>query len=344
MSELYLYDICYKSFLLFLSEMDGRFNDSDKLNQIIIDILRNKNSIFNAYLKKHLDEFNIDLEVAKRIIMLIIVSKSYIMNYYDFVHEINITYSEETIEKLESLSRKEILDIFLNPSYITKDLIKDFTDYLVRPYIFHTKSKKLVLESGKFSILFKLNPLEVLDIWDYIDDDELLESENLIQTFFDLYDKTITEVEIDETGDSKNYESVEDFEFSLFTDNLYEFFKEDESKITLFLSYIFSNVYETLVIEKSSGCVDYKKYFDLIPLFENLDIYELKDRFLSDKEFAFDIIDIFVLGNQSLIENELIEKRDKFKEKGDVALLRRLNPYYEKEEIVYEKIKETSEN
>ena len=344
MNELYLYDICYKSFLLFLSEMDGRFNDSDKLNQIIIDILRNKNSIFNAYLKKHLDEFNIDLDVAKRIIMLTIVSKSYIMNYYDFVHEINITYSEETIEKLESLSRKEILDIFLNPSNITKDLIKDFTDYLVRPYIFHTKSKKLVLESGKFTILFKLNPLEVLDIWDYIDDDELLESENLIQTFFDLYDKTITEVEIDETGDSKNYESVEDFEFSLFTDNLYEFFKEDENKITLFLSYIFSNVYETLVIEKSSGCADYKKYFDLIPLFENLDIYELKDRFLSDKEFAFDIIDIFVLGNQSLIENELIEKRDKFKEKGDVALLRRLNPYYEKEEIVYEKIKETSEN
>ncbi len=38
-----------------------------------------------------------------------------------------------------------------------------------------------------------------------------------------------------------------------------------------------------------------------------------------------------------------LKKREEFKHYGDIKLLRKLNPYYDAEEIVYQKIKETSE-
>ena len=45
-----------------------------------------------------------DIESIKRVIMLIIASKSYMFNYYDYWHEINIEQSKNMLEEIESMS------------------------------------------------------------------------------------------------------------------------------------------------------------------------------------------------------------------------------------------------
>lgn len=55
--------------------------------------------------------------------------------------------------------------------------------------------------------------------------------------------------------------------------------------------------------------------------------------------YAYDAFNIF-LENLTMFH---VGKRDVFKRVGNVKLLRKLNPYYQEEEIVYKKIKETSE-
>lgn len=52
---------------------------------------------------------------------------------------------------------------------------------------------------------------------------------------------------------------------------------------------------------------------------------------------------LFLESNDYLLEGDLFEKREVYKEKGDLKLLRKLNPYYNEEEIVFKKIKETME-
>lgn len=89
---------------------------------------------------------------------------------------------------------------------------------------------------------------------------------------------------------------------------------------------------------------DYKKYLDIVYSVENCKIDEILSRFLSDYKFALNIIDAFLEGNDYLVEGDLLGKREMFKKSGNISLLRKLNPFYIEEEIIYKKIKETSEN
>ena len=136
---------------------------------------------------------------------------------------------------------------------------------------------------------------------------------------------------------------MDDYEHSVLIQSIYQSFENDIAQITIFINYILSNIYEFLIIEKNSGSKNYKDCFDLILFLEEHDIYELRDEFLNNREFALRIIDIFIEQNSTLDEYDLLEKREEFKHYGDIKLLRKLNPYYDAEEIVYQKIKETSE-
>lgn len=340
-----IYYLSYEAFMFFINEMNKRYNDNRKvLKQIIINLLTNKKSIFNNDLNKFLPKENNNLESSKRVIMFLMVSKSYIMNYYDLVHEINISYSMPKVEELESLTKEDIIDMFYKPTEMTDDVIDDFLDYNKRPYIFMFKSKELIFKNEKLPILLELNPFEILDIWNYIPDEDLTKPEKYIQQFFDIYDKTISECTEDVNGEKENYDDMDDYEHKVFLQNIYESFENDITQITIFLSYILSNVYEFLIIEKKNGYKDYEACFDLISFLEEHDIYELRDEFLNNNEFAFRIIDLFIEQNSTLDENDLLEKREAFKRCGDIKLLRKLNPYYDAEEIVYQKMKETSES
>ena len=334
-----LYSLSYHAFMLFLNKMNERYDENKKvLKQIIIDVLTNKNSIFNKDLEEFLDE-SINIEDCKRVIMYFLVSKSYIMNYYDYIHEINISYCYPFLEELEDLNKDGILDLFYKPDETTNEIIDDFFAYITRQYIFMSKSKELILNDGKLSTLLKINPFEALDIWDYILDEDLTEPEKFIQIFFDIYDKSIAEAVDDPNGEKENYEGIEAFEHAVLIKNINEYFENDINKVTIFLSYIISNVYECLIVEKDSSGINN----DLIAYLEEADIYELRDEFINNNEFAFRIMDIFEERNSTLLEDELLNKREQFKRCGDVLLLKRLNPYYDAEEIVYQKMKETSE-
>ena len=334
-----LYSLSYHAFMLFLNKMNERYDENKKvLKQIIIDVLTNKNSIFNKDLEEFLDE-SINIEDCKRVIMYFLVSKSYIMNYYDYIHEINISYCYPFLEELEDLNKDGILDLFYKPDETTNEIIDDFFAYITRQYIFMSKSKDLIINDGKLSTLLKINPFEALDIWDYILDEDLTEPEKFIQIFFDIYDKSIAEAVDDPNGEKENYEGIEAFEHAVLIKNINEYFENDINKVTIFLSYIISNVYECLIVEKDSSGINN----DLIAYLEEADIYELRDEFINNNEFAFRIMDIFEERNSTLLEDELLNKREQFKRCGDVLLLKRLNPYYDAEEIVYQKMKETSE-
>lgn len=334
-----LYSLSYHAFMLFLNKMNERYDENKKvLKQIIIDVLTNKNSIFNKDFEEFLDE-SINIEDCKRVIMYFLVSKSYIMNYYDYIHEINISYCFPFLEELEGLNKEDVIDLFYKPEETTYEIIDDFFAYVTRPYIFMSKAKELIINDGKLPSLLKINPFEALDIWDYISDEDLTEPEKFIQIFFDIYDKSIAEAVDDPNGEKENYDCLEIFEHAMLIKNINEYFENDINKVTIFLSYIISNVYECLIVERDSSGINN----DLIAYLEEADIYELRDEFINNNEFAFRIMDIFEERNSTLLEDELLNKREQFKRCGDVLLLKRLNPYYDAEEIVYQKMKETSE-
>ena len=334
-----LYSLSYHAFMLFLNKMNERYDENKKvLKQIIIDVLTNKNSIFNKDFEEFLDE-SINIEDCKRVIMYFLVSKSYIMNYYDYIHEINISYCFPFLEELEGLNKEDVIDLFYKPEETTYEIIDDFFAYVTRPYIFMSKAKELIINDGKLPSLLKINPFEALDIWDYISDEDLTEPEKFIQIFFDIYDKSIAEAVDDPNGEKENYDCLEIFEHAMLIKNINEYFENDINKVTIFLSYIISNVYECLIVERDSSGINN----DLIAYLEEADIYELRDEFINNNEFAFRIMDIFEERNSTLLEDELLNKREQFKRCGDVLLLKRLNQYYDAEEIVYQKMKETSE-
>ena len=115
-------------------------------------------------------------------------------------------------------------------------------------------------------------------------------------------------------------------------------------KFIIFIRYIISNVYETIVTELNGNNYDYKKYLDIVYSIEKTETDEILSRFLSDYKFALNIIDAFLEGNDYLVEGDLLCKREMFKKSGNISLLRKLNPFYLEEEIIYKKIKETSES
>lgn len=339
-----IYAYTYDTFVIFTENLNLlHIGNKDLIVKDILDFLTNKNDKYDEeYMKIVTSEFK-NIESIKRVIMLIIASKSYMFNYYDYWHEINIEQSKNMLEEIESMSMQQIIRAFYKRDELVECLLEDFFSYINRPYIFQNKCKSLIIANGKKDIILKINPFEALDLYDCIDDDKYTNSEICIQLFMDFYDKSLLYSFNDDYGEADQYSCSEEFLVETFISKLRNYFN-DEKKFVIFIRYIISNVYETIITELNCDNHDYKKYLDIVYSVENCKIDEILSRFLSDYKFALNIIDAFLEGNDYLVEGDLLGKREMFKKSGNISLLRKLNPFYLEEEIIYKKIKETSEN
>ena len=339
-----IYAYAYDVFKIFVDNLSMlHVGKKERIINDILDFLTNKNRRYdNEFRNITTTDFN-DLDSIKRVIMLIIVSKAYMNNYYDFVHDINAFENNLMLVEIENMSIEDIIGDFYKKDDFIKDLIEDFFSYINRPYIFQSKCKSLIMKDGKMNVLLKLNPFEVLDLYEHIDDGMYTNSEEAIQEFMDIYEQSLMYTFNDENGELKNYSCEEEYLISVFISKLMEKYPSKEKFVEV-IKYILSNVYETVVTELSGHNNDYRVYINIVRLIEGSSIEEVIERFVNNYEFTIEVIDAFLEGNDYLVEGDLLGKRDVFKKVGNVKLLRKLNPYYQEEEIVYKKIKETSES
>ena len=85
--------------------------------------------------------------------MLIIVSKAYMSNYYDFIHDINAFENNLVLVELENMSIEDIVSGFYNRDDFIKDMIEDYFSYINRPYIFQSKCKSLIIKMKDTSVI-----------------------------------------------------------------------------------------------------------------------------------------------------------------------------------------------
>ena len=338
-----IYAYAYDAFNIFLENLTMlHVGKREKVIDDVLDFLTNKTRVYdNDFRNITTTDFN-DLDTVKRVIMLIIVSKAYMSNYYDFIHDINAFENNLVLVELENMSIEDIVSGFYNRDDFIKDMIEDYFSYINRPYIFQSKCKSLIIKNEKIPVLLRLNPFEVLDLYEFIEDDKYTSSEEVIQTFMDIYEQSLVCLYNDEFGESDNYSCKDEFLVSIIFSKLMEKYGSKEKFIEV-IKYILSNVYETVVTELNGHNNDYRVYINIVRLIESSSIEEVIERFVNNYDFTIEVIDAFLEGNDYLVEGDLIGKRDVFKRVGNVKLLRKLNPYYQEEEIVYKKIKETSE-
>lgn len=330
-----LYDVSYDSFSFFLDTVELSCDSEESFYGVVLDFLTNTNSKCNTLFLNIFNEYKIDVDLneVKRIIMLMIASKSYIMRTYDEQKGIN-SYSIEDIKReFDNLDYMDVLDYFYSKDDIVLSWIEDFNSYIKRPYIFQSMSKSIVIKNNLLSELLSINPFEVLSLGDHIKDDSYLQSEIAIQQFFDIYDMALLEFYGDEIDEDKD-----EFFANLFLKKL----EEQNINMNEFILYTISNVYETLSIAIVESCSEYYKYKWLKKKIEDSSTSLLLSYFYNDATFRIGVIDVFVMSNESLIEGDLISKRNTFKSDGNTLVLKRLNPYYLEEEIVYKRVRKSN--
>lgn len=184
-----IYAYAYDAFNIFLNNLNMfHVGKREKIIDDVLDFLTNKTKVYdNDFRNITTTDFN-DLDSVKRVIMLIIVSKAYMNNYYDFIHDINAFENNLVLVELENMSIEDIINGFYNRDDFIKDMIEDYFSYINRPYIFQSKCKSLIIKNEKIPVLLKLNPFEVLDLYEFIEDDKYTSSEEVIQTFMDIYE------------------------------------------------------------------------------------------------------------------------------------------------------------
>ena len=105
-------------------------------------------------------------------------------------------------------------------------------------------------------------------------------------------------------------------------------------------------MYEGIVVFYSIDCLLMKKYECLVKEFINSEISfeKVYQKIMDDNVFFLNLIDFFLEINDGIYDGELMVKRTEFKEKGNIKLLKELNPYYEEEELSFQKIKKRYSN
>lgn len=328
-----LYSICYDILTIIIENLEVKHeNDLSQVSVELLDLLTNNQSNLNQDLKKLLGDYEIkNYQDMKKIMILMIPSRAYINMYYDQLKGINNPDNEELLLFLNILDYNDILDLFYSDDLeMIYTLIDCFIDYIKRPYTFENLSKEEIINHKLTKKILELNPFEVLNLGDYLPKKMLINSEICIQSFLDIYDKTISTSNDDEEA------------FHNFIKYVKLYYNNNTEKINLFIQYAISNIYETLITYKNSKDTYLEDYYDLINVFENYELKTILFQFFNNKEFSNRVIECFVLCNDSLVNGDLICKRNVYKDVGNIKQLKRLNPFYIEEEIVFNKIKETS--
>lgn len=307
------------------------------INKSLWLLLTTDSSQLEKVLEKYLKEFGLqNIASSKRIMILILGSSSYLLNSYNSFQAIDRELFTDIINDYNMMDAKDLINAFSNWNFAQR-LIDDFLDYDAATYILKFQSKEIVRSEGNLKSLLKLNPFAIFDMFSSLEEKKFMDSELAIQTFFDIYSRSLNQVinNQEEDQDINNCELLH----QAFIENLKKYFNEDENEICNFIHYLFGNVFEGLVVLKNEGNNTGKKYFKLISYLENTLITEMLDRFFSDSNFSVKIIDAFIICNEGLSEFELYERRETFKKNGNIIRLRRLNPHFMLEEYIYERLK-----
>jgi hypothetical protein len=123
------------------------------------------------------------------------------------------------------------------------------------------------------------------------------------------------------------------------------FLDNDEEKIRDFYGYIFGNVYEYIKNNDYEG-MDSPMNTELLEYFENPEVTaeDVLFRYNEDTEFFEDIYQLFLDNNRAIGSDWLPLQREKLKEADGIETLMKFNPYYEVEEVGFQKKKNFNNN
>lgn len=340
-----LYEIC-NEILAYTVEniINVNGNKIEKISEELIKFLITDKSTYEDIFEQFASfEFTEDKAQYKKIMMLIIVSSSYYFALYCIKNDMCAEINKSIIEELDDLDYKKIINMFYNwkKNYKVIDYIEDYCDFDMRNYIFKNNCMEEVIKQRKLRFLNKINPFEILNYLDYLDPEMFLESEKMIQKFIDIYDSSLCYCRLDEFDESDNYDNFNDFVADVIREKIVDEFVT-EHKIKQFYSYIISNIYEAFIIYHHTDKLLIKKYplFKEIFLNDEVNFEYIYEQILNDNEILLVIIDFFIEINDDIYENDLVSRRLDFKKIGDLTVLRKLDPFYEEEEIMYAKILE----
>lgn len=344
-----IYDICSDALYLASYNISNIYGDNE--NDLLAETLKfliTDNSRFEEMIFQNLDlKLREDKILCKKIMMLIVISSSYYLSLYQYDRNISSEFNYEIIQELENLTPSNIFDMFYdfkeNP--IIFNYIEDYYTFSGKNYIFKNSCLENLLNYNKLHSILKINPFELLNFSNYLKPENMLNSERYIQDFIDLYDGALDEIKTQSSIDFEDYETS-DFVvdngqiMDLLRQKIIEHFDYDKNKVNKFYSYIFSNIYETLTVLIKKDHFSNKKYQRLLNLFDSCDgCYNyLYYAFMKNDEFAMNLVDFFIETNDDIFADDLVYRRLGYKEVGDIDILKKLNPYYDEENIVFDHI------
>ena len=297
------------------------------------------NSIFNSY-----DSLKtINHNSVKRVIMLIIFSYAYLVNLYNVRIDLDSENSQKYLDYLESIDAKEIIDMFACHSPEIKTFYEDCSNYLTNTYIYRYCCWANAFAERKQDVILKLNPFALLEYQDIDLGDGFVETEVCIQLFDDLYNKAVEEAAADPELVDNDEEIFSRLVIDYFREAVDNHFNGNTFQINQFYSLIFSNIYENITLN-STQKRQRKKYKTLIKKMEEYSISDLISLFMESYQLAIDVIDIFIMYNNNLEKEELINRRIKFLKKGNQQKLAEINPFYERDNEVLKRHKKNSSN
>ena len=344
-----IYDECYDMLDRLLFEInENKGNKIEVITEELINFLTTDDNDYEEIFQTiDFKDYLSNKQKYKKIMMLIVISKAYYIAIYSLKNDIDSEYYENIIDDLEQLDTNSIINLFFNKHDNSKliDYVDDFCDYFEKNYIYRNNSMEEIIRQDKLSILLKINPFEIFNFINYKNPKELLKTEKIIQSFIDIYDSALSYTFIDEHGESSFYDSNDDFLIEVFKEKISDKYGNKKA-LKEFYSYIFSNVYEGIVVFYSIDCLLMKKYECLVKEFINSEISfeKVYQKIMDDNVFFLNLIDFFLEINDGIYDGELMVKRTEFKEKGNIKLLKELNPYYEEEELSFQKIKKRYSN
>lgn len=299
----------------------------DKKNKELYDFLTKPSKKYDNIIKSYpFLKHEYDVGSIKRILQLIVISRAYIKTFYNMENEIDIDESQLVSESLSGKTYQEVLELFIDYEDMALSIIDLFFDFSFSLFVETSMAKEMVFKKGMLQEILDMNPFEVLDVYDYIPSNKFTDTELLIQKLFNYYNRALGEY----------YPDSDDPENTLI--NIFLNYLKDEDDSVLI--YIISNVYENICTSHGELTPMNKALKKYIEGNNNITII---NRMYSDKKFAKTIIDLFIGFNDYLTDQELYKRREEFNKKGDIVILRRLNPFYDSEEIVYNAMKRSRE-
>lgn len=275
-------------------------------------------------------DLDINKKMVKKIVILTFISNAYLYNLYNLERGIYPETCKSNIDLLELLDSREALRQFYDSPMEFKEIFEDSYCYLYDTYIFRYNCWETLQNKNKTRTLWRINPFTVLELTDNVLEEGFEETEEAIQTIYNLYD--LAEVIVQNTfnvGDNYDLEVVK-----IFKKLLIERFGSDKNRLKTLCSILLGNVYENLYVYNLPVASA-----SLIITLEFSDIEALIDVFLKDDYFADSVLSYFFSYNQMLSKEELIGNRRSFVKKGNVKRLKDFNPYFNKDEQVLKRRK-----